>query len=471
MQRGAGTLSPVWTAREREVLDLIARGRTNGEIAEALGITFATAKWHVSELITKLGVQSREEVASYWQAERGPRARLRRFVHGILSFAALKFAAGGALAGSAALGGAAVWVHYSRSDGGDPPIAVNAATPIATRAPGQERFSIAVQGTDGCFPTYERGRPLCDYHRYPEIAKLDKGNCDFSGIVFPPGGAMTQMNYIDLHGCNLSGAVLRGMAANSADFSGADLSGADLSGGSFAGTDFRGANLTAATADPGVFQRANFEGSNLTRANFANAIVTPGNWRNTTCPDGSNSDTHGGTCIGTPGLENPPTTYATGGTRAGICPGDGTLQPPGFLCPVSSIPALQGKELAGCDYTAVDLSGLVLLSVDFRGCTLIAANLSGAKLGDASFARATLPKATLAGAMLRGVDFSGADLQDVDLSGALLLGAKFADADLSRAIFRGGVIDAFWSNTTCPDGTNSDLDDGDAKTCAYNLAP
>ncbi|MBA4181643.1 MAG: hypothetical protein C0506_13715 [Anaerolinea sp.] len=46
MRRGAGTATPVWSAREREVLDLIARGKTNGEIAEALGISFATAlKW------------------------------------------------------------------------------------------------------------------------------------------------------------------------------------------------------------------------------------------------------------------------------------------------------------------------------------------------------------------------------------------------------------------------------------------
>ena len=58
MASGAHTAERlVWTAREREVLDLIARGHTNGEIAGELGISFATAKWHVSELITKLGVE------------------------------------------------------------------------------------------------------------------------------------------------------------------------------------------------------------------------------------------------------------------------------------------------------------------------------------------------------------------------------------------------------------------------------
>ena len=170
-----------------------------------------------------------------------------------------------------------------------------------------------------------------DYHRYPEIAKLDKGNCDFSGVVFPPVGPMTQMNYIDLHGCNLSGAVLRGMAANEADFSGADLSGADLTGGSYFRTDFRGANLTGARADPaGVFQQANFEGANLTGANFANAIVTPVNWRNTTCPDGSNSDAHGGTCIGTPGLETHRPPMRRAARKLASAPATGPTSRPAF---------------------------------------------------------------------------------------------------------------------------------------------
>lgn len=461
----------MWSPREREVLDLIARGRTNGEIAETLGITFATAKWHVSELISKLGVQSREEVASYWQAERGPRARLGRLLHGIAGFATLKIAAGGALAGTAAIGGAAVWMQLSQAGGDEPVIAVEEITPVVTPILRPGGFSLPVQGTDGCFPTSERGRPLCDYHRYPEIVKLDKGNCDFSGVVFP-SGPLGSLSYIDLHGCNLSGAVLRGVAANGADFSGADLSGADLTGGSYAGTDFRGANLSGAKADPaGVFQRANFEGANLTGANFANAIVTPVNWRNTTCPDGSNSDAHGGTCVGTPGLENPPTTYDTRDTRAGVCPGNGSNQPPGFLCPLGAFTSLTGKAAGACDYTGEDLSGLALSNADFRGCTLVAANLREAKLAFASFAGAKLPKAVLTGALLAETDFSGADLQDVDFTGAAMTGTKFVDANLTRAIFKGGIISPVWSNTTCPDGTNSELDDGDAKSCANNLIP
>ncbi|WP_328943322.1 response regulator transcription factor [Streptomyces sp. NBC_00250] len=50
------------TEREREVLTLIGRGRTNTEIAEDLFITVATAKSHVSRLLTKLGARDRVQL-------------------------------------------------------------------------------------------------------------------------------------------------------------------------------------------------------------------------------------------------------------------------------------------------------------------------------------------------------------------------------------------------------------------------
>jgi len=50
------------TKRERQAARLVAAGLTNREIAERLGVETATAKTHVSNVLSKMGVESREEV-------------------------------------------------------------------------------------------------------------------------------------------------------------------------------------------------------------------------------------------------------------------------------------------------------------------------------------------------------------------------------------------------------------------------
>jgi DNA-binding NarL/FixJ family response regulator len=51
------------TDREREVLALVAHGRSNKEIAVDLGITERTARTHVSNILGKLGLASRTQAA------------------------------------------------------------------------------------------------------------------------------------------------------------------------------------------------------------------------------------------------------------------------------------------------------------------------------------------------------------------------------------------------------------------------
>jgi DNA-binding CsgD family transcriptional regulator len=61
------------TAREREVVSLVAQGKSNREIADLLVLGERTVETHVSNVLGKLGLASRREVAA-WAAEHGLRA-------------------------------------------------------------------------------------------------------------------------------------------------------------------------------------------------------------------------------------------------------------------------------------------------------------------------------------------------------------------------------------------------------------
>jgi len=60
-----GSRADTLTAREREVLALIADGRSNREIARLLRLSEKTVKAHVSSVLAKLGVQDRTQAAVY----------------------------------------------------------------------------------------------------------------------------------------------------------------------------------------------------------------------------------------------------------------------------------------------------------------------------------------------------------------------------------------------------------------------
>jgi DNA-binding CsgD family transcriptional regulator len=68
-RRGRPPYPDLLTPREQEVLALLRDGLSNDQIAERLGVSLAGAKYHVSEILGKLGVSSREEAAR-WQQER-----------------------------------------------------------------------------------------------------------------------------------------------------------------------------------------------------------------------------------------------------------------------------------------------------------------------------------------------------------------------------------------------------------------
>ncbi len=86
----------------------------------------------------------------------------------------------------------------------------------------------------------------------------------------------------NLHGANLEGVNLEGDNLPEANLQGANLQNANLQKANLQGANLNKANLTGANLDG-----ANTKGANLNK-------IT---WSNTICPDGSNSNSDGGTCV------------------------------------------------------------------------------------------------------------------------------------------------------------------------------
>lgn len=134
-----------WTPRQREVLDLVARGRSNQEIADALGISLDGAKWHMREVLSKLDVATREEAADYWRRRNGLVGRLARAFTWPPGFPPLLRIGAGAVA--VATVGSGFYIWSLRGDDIEAPGA-QTATPTAAGAPvlvirdGREMFDL-----------------------------------------------------------------------------------------------------------------------------------------------------------------------------------------------------------------------------------------------------------------------------------------------------------------------------------------
>lgn len=70
LSRAEPVMRPL-TVREEEVLALIGKGMSNQEIADTLYVTERTARTHVSNLLTKLGLSSRTQAALWYSRHRG----------------------------------------------------------------------------------------------------------------------------------------------------------------------------------------------------------------------------------------------------------------------------------------------------------------------------------------------------------------------------------------------------------------
>src|SRR5262245_28278454 len=97
MKRGRPKHNDLLTPREWEVLELLRQGLTNEGIAERLSITANTGKCHVSEILAKLDLPTREQAAAWQPPSRafgGLTMPLRAWVSS--TSGALKVLAGGA---------------------------------------------------------------------------------------------------------------------------------------------------------------------------------------------------------------------------------------------------------------------------------------------------------------------------------------------------------------------------------------
>ena len=58
--------------KERQILDALAKGLTNKELAQELGISTNTVKFHLSNLYEKLSVRNRAQAIAFYYAARSP---------------------------------------------------------------------------------------------------------------------------------------------------------------------------------------------------------------------------------------------------------------------------------------------------------------------------------------------------------------------------------------------------------------
>jgi uncharacterized protein YjbI with pentapeptide repeats len=82
------------------------------------------------------------------------------------------------------------------------------------------------------------------------------------------------------------------------DLAGANLSHQNLELANLSGANLTGADLEGSHLDDGFLPNANLTGADLRRADLRHADIAGVTWSNTICPDGSNSNSHGSTCVG-----------------------------------------------------------------------------------------------------------------------------------------------------------------------------
>ncbi len=133
-RRGRPRYPDLLTPRQQAVFDLLRQGLTNEEIAQRLGISLDGAKYHVSDILMRLGVSNRYEAAE-WQPQ-GERSGWPAFVAAPITFArgislsaTLKIGGGIVLSAAAIALAALIWGVVQTNGDTDTRVVAPDATP------------------------------------------------------------------------------------------------------------------------------------------------------------------------------------------------------------------------------------------------------------------------------------------------------------------------------------------------------
>ncbi len=134
--------------RQREVLELIAEGHTNGQIATRLGIGLESVKTHVSDILYRLGVETREQAAIEWRHYNSLGGRFRRALNGVAALFTTRAAmATGAVAVTGIIAAGAIGLFLSLRSDGEPNATATSAdaspTPQTTPTTGPTPSALA----------------------------------------------------------------------------------------------------------------------------------------------------------------------------------------------------------------------------------------------------------------------------------------------------------------------------------------
>lgn len=251
--------------------------------------------------------------------------------------------------------------------------------------------------TTGPWPTFVGDVPLVDETSRaaaPDVVVVPGSSVDVGTIHLTPRHcdptvvhAGADLRAVPLDAVPLAGCYLPFARLDAASLPGADLTGTNLAAAVLAGADLTAAalvdaELLAADLSGVVLDGADLTGADLSHARLVGASLAGVTWSATTCPDGTDSDANGGTCLGhlgpLPTLVVDRTTDAAdalpgdgacavagGGctVRAALQEADATPGPDEVVLPAGTYPLSVGGPLEDAGATGdLDLSSEVALS-------------------------------------------------------------------------------------------------------------